>query len=137
MFKWTMDMRIDNDVIDEDHKKLISLANHILELNRPNQDAEALKQAIRELYDYVKYHFAREEVLMVKLKYAAAEEHHEKHAAIVKDMNHYLTSSHHMGEMLSNFRNLMNKWVMNHIMEEDMKFHYFMESKVDSFLKKD
>ncbi len=137
VFEWTNDMMIDNDVIDDDHRKLISIANRIIELNRPNRDAEDLKQAIRELYDYVKYHFDREEVLMRKLDYTEVDNHHLKHVAIIKDMNHYLTSSHHMGEMLSNFRVLMNKWVINHIMEEDKKFHYFMQSKVESFLRKD
>lgn len=137
MFEWTVEMRIDNAFIDDDHKKLIDIANRVIQLNHPNRNAEELKQSIRELYDYVKYHFEREEVLMYKLKYSEADAHHEKHASIIKDMNYYLTSSHHMGEMLSNFRQLMNKWVLNHIMEEDMKLHHFMESKVESFLKKD
>jgi len=136
VFEWTIDMRIDNGLVDEDHKALIGIANQVIELNRPNRDADKLKQAIRELYDYVKYHFVREEELMRKIKYAEVDSHHEKHEAIIKEMNHYLTSSHHMGEMLSNFRQLMNKWVINHIMEEDKKLHYFMESRVESFLKK-
>ncbi len=137
MFKWTIDMRIDNDLIDEDHKKLIEIANRVIALNRPTEDAEELKQAIRELYDYVKYHFAREVVLMKDLGYELVNEHQEKHKAIIGDMNHYLTSSRYMGEMLSNFRQLMNKWVINHIMEEDKKFHRFMETKAKDFLRKD
>ena len=137
MFKWTIDMRIDNGLIDDDHKKLIEIANRVIAFNRPNEDAEELKQAIRELYDYVKYHFAREVVLMRDLEYELVDEHQEKHKAIINDMNHYLTSSRYMGEMLSNFRQLMNKWVINHIMEEDKKFHRFMEAKANDFLRKD
>ena len=137
MFEWTIDMRIDNDVIDEDHKKLISLANKVMELNHPNRDAEELKVVIRELYEYVQYHFNREEALMSKLEYGAVEEHQQKHEAIITEMNQYLTSSRHMGEMLSNFRQLMNKWVISHIMDEDKKFQHFMASQVDSFQKKD
>jgi len=137
MFKWTADMRIDNGPIDDDHKKLIEIANCVLELTRPNSDSEKLKQAIRELYDYVKYHFSREENLMKKLKYSETEDHQRKHEAIIKEMNHFLTSSHHMAEMLSNFRQLVNKWVIQHIMVEDKKLHFFMESKADLLLKKD
>ena len=68
-FKWTKEMRIDDGQIDADHKKLISIANRILTLEQPGKNAEVLKQLIRELYDYVVYHFAREEDLMKKLEY--------------------------------------------------------------------
>ncbi len=132
MFVWTQVMSIDNGFIDEDHKKLIEIANRVVELHHPNRDAEELKQAIRDLYDYVKYHFQREEDLMAQIKYPGAEAHHQKHEEIVKDMNHYLTTSHHMGEMLENFRTLMNKWVLNHIMDEDIQLHEFMISKESS-----
>ena len=129
MFKWTPSMQVDDGPIDADHQHLISLANRVLELDRPNRDAEALKQIIRQLYDYVKTHFLREEGLMQKFGYPELEAHKLKHAAIVKEMNQYLTSSHHMAEMLSNFRHLVNKWVVNHIMEEDLKIHRFLKHK--------
>jgi len=129
VFKWTSDMSIDNGFIDEDHKKLIDIANRVVQLNHPNRHAEELKQAIRELYDYVKYHFDREEIFMQEIQYPHTDAHHQKHEAIVKDMNHYLTTSHHLGEMLDNFRILMNKWVLNHIMDEDIQLREFMASK--------
>ncbi len=126
MFKWNSDLCIDNGFIDEDHKKLLEIANRVLDLNHPNREAEELKRAIRELYDYVKYHFDREEELMKEIEYPGTESHHLKHEIIVKEMNQYLTSSHHMAEMLSNFRTLMNKWVLYHIMDEDKKLKEFM-----------
>ncbi len=129
MFEWTRELSIDNGFIDEDHKKLIDIANRVVQLNHPNRDAEELKQAIRELYDYVKYHFQREEDFMQEIQYPEAEAHHQKHEDIVKEMNHYLTASHHMGEMLDNFRTLMNKWVLHHIMDQDIQLHEFMISK--------
>jgi len=129
MFEWTSDMSIDHGFIDEDHQKLIDIANQVLKLQHPNRDAEELKQVIRELYDYVKYHFKREEEFMQEIQYTGTADHHQKHEVIVRDMNHYLTSSHHLGEMLDNFKTLMNKWVMHHIMDEDKKLHDFMESR--------
>jgi hemerythrin len=129
IFEWTSIMSIDNGFIDEDHKQLIELANRVVELHHPNRNAEELKQVIRELYDYVKYHFKREEDLMQKIGYPNMPIHQQKHQDIVKDMNHYLTSSHHMGEMLENFRTLMNKWVLNHIMDEDIQLGEFLVSR--------
>ena len=122
-------MSIDHGFIDEDHKKLFDIANRVDQLNHPNRRAEELKQTIRELYVYVKYHFEREELFMQEIQYPNADVHHEKHEAIVKEMNHYLTTSHHMGEMLENFRLLMNKWVLHHIMDEDIQLREFMKSR--------
>lgn len=127
-FKWTPKMQIDNGLIDEDHKQLISIANRLLELDHPNRDAEELKQIIRELYNYVTFHFAREEGLMYKFKYPEIEAHREKHKAIINDMNFHLTSSHHMADVLIHFKDLVNKWVINHIMEEDKKIHKYLQS---------
>ncbi len=129
MFKWTPDMQIDNGQIDEDHQRLIAIANRVIELNHPAHDTEELKQVIRNLYDYVKDHFNREEQFMHKLGYPEVDVHQEKHAIIIADMNQYLTKSHHMGELLSKFRQLVNKWVINHIMEEDKKTHHFIKAQ--------
>lgn len=129
MFQWNSDMAIDHGFIDEDHKNLIEIANRVESLNHPNRDAEELKQTIRELYDYVQFHFDREEKFMSEINYPYLDEHNRKHGAIVKEMNQYLTSSHHLGEMLENFKTLMNKWVFHHIMEEDGKLRTFLESQ--------
>ncbi|MCF7827103.1 MAG: hemerythrin family protein, partial [Candidatus Marinimicrobia bacterium] len=112
--------------IDEDHKKLIDIANRVAELNHPDQDAEALKLAIRQLYDYVQYHFKREEAQMREIQYPAADSHHAIHEQIIKDMNHTLTSSQHMADMLNRFKSLMHEWVIQHIMSEDKKLREFM-----------
>ncbi len=68
-FKWTKEMRIDDGQIDADHKKLISIANKVLTLEQSSKRADELKQLIQDLYEYVKYHFAREEDLIQKLEY--------------------------------------------------------------------
>ena len=136
-FEWTKKMQIDKGQIDTDHKELLSIANRVLKLNRPKRDAEELKQAIRELYDYVQDHFSREEALMQQWEYPEFDAHHQKHDLIIREMNHCLTSSHHMGELLNNFRTLVNDWVIIHILEEDNKIRVFRESTVKARTKKD
>jgi len=136
-FEWAKEMQIDKGQIDADHKELLSIANRVLNLNRPKRDAEELKQVIRELYNYVQYHFSREEALMEKWEYPELDAHHKKHDLIIREMNHCLTSSHHMGELLNNFRTLVNDWVITHILEEDKKIRVFREAKAKSRSKKD
>jgi len=130
MFVWTPSMQIDGGQIDADHQTLITIANRVLVLDHPNQQTEALKLLIQELYDYAKYHFNREETFMRRLGYPDWEAHHAKHGAIIKEMNHYLTSAHHLSDLLNNFQELVEKWVIQHIMAEDRKIHAFMEAKL-------
>ena len=126
MFEWKSEMAVDNGQVDADHKELFRLANCVLEIDQPRQDIEILKQLIYDLYDYVKFHFSREEDLMRKIGYPELEDHKQKHQFIIADMNHYLKRSHHLGEVLSGFRQLVNRWVVTHIMEEDKKIQTFM-----------
>ncbi len=126
MFEWTQKMRIDGGPIDEDHKQLLAIANHVLDLNHPSQDVEELKVAIRDLYEYVKDHFKREENLMQELEYPDREVHEEKHQEIIKVMNGALTQSLHMTALLGNFKDIMNAWVVDHIMTEDKKIQAFI-----------
>ncbi len=67
MFEWTPDMQIDNGLIDEDHKQLFIIANRVFEIDHPNKDVEDLKLAIRELYDYVQYHFGTRRKLYARI----------------------------------------------------------------------
>jgi len=129
LFEWTTDMQVDEGLIDEDHKELLSIANRVLGLERPNQDAEDLKLSIRELYDYVRYHFQREENFMRESGYPDMDEHYKKHQVIIKDMNNALSQSHHMGDLLENFRQIVYRWVVSHIMKEDKKIQAFIQSQ--------
>ena len=136
-FKWTKEMRIDDGQIDADHKKLISIANKVLTLEQSSKRADELKQLIQDPYEYVKYHFAREEDLMQKLEYPDIKNHHTKHENIIQAMNLFLANAQNMDEILVNFRKLVSKWVIDHIMNEDKKLQRFMDAKVKAFLKKD
>ena len=136
-FKWTKEMRIDDGQIDADHKKLISIANKVLTLEQSSKRADELKQLIQDLYEYVKYHFAREEDLMQKLEYPDMKSHQTKHENIILAMNLFLANAQNMDEILVNFRKLVSKWVIDHIMNEDKKLQRFMDAKVKAFLKKD
>ncbi|MCF7823928.1 MAG: hemerythrin family protein [Candidatus Marinimicrobia bacterium] len=126
MFEWTEDLQVDKGLIDKDHKELLSIANRVLNPEQSEKDPEELKQAIRELYDYVDYHFKHEEALMHECEYPDMGEHFKKHQLIIKDMNATLTKSRTMGELLDNFRKILYGWVISHIMKEDKKIQAYL-----------
>jgi len=129
MFQWNREMSIDDGFIDADHQKLIEIANRIAALDPLDYDQEELKQAVRELYDYIRYHFTREVNFMQDIGFDGMQSHQKAHRRIVKEMNHHLTHAHHMGEMLENFQTLMETWIMEHIMVEDIKLRDFLRTR--------
>lgn len=130
-FTWTSDLLIDGGPIDNDHKALIDIGNRVYQLSHPNEQSDELRTAIRELYDYTKYHFKREEAFMTKVDYPNWREHFQKHRRIVENMNHILVQSHNMKEVLDNFVELMNIWIMDHIQQEDRKLGKFLADHED------
>ena len=132
LFTWTPEMKVDDGQIDGDHQELIAIANRMFNFKNPNREAEEIKQVIRELYDYVNFHFTREEAFMTKIGYPQKEAHMEKHAIIITEMNQQLTSAHHMGEILGSFKALVNRWILDHIMEEDMQIKHFLANRPEA-----
>lgn len=133
VFEWTPEMKIDNGQIDDDHQKLLSIANRILDVEHPKWDVEELRLAIQELFDYTEHHFTREEKMMRQIGYPEVDAHLEKHKSIIHEMGRRLTISRNMNDILSNYRKIMDEWVISHIMEEDKKIRQFMESSLWGF----
>lgn len=126
MFEWDSSMRIDGGPIDEQHKHLLKIANEIMSMNGHNLDVDKLKSLIIELYDYVKHHFEDEEKLMEKIGYPNLEEHKRLHSEIIDDMNFHLTNPKDIKAILVNFRRLVTRWLIDHILKEDRLIHAHM-----------
>lgn len=79
--EWENSFSVDNDEIDEQHKKLFNIINEVGNyLNSDDESASlAINKAINELIDYTDYHFRLEENLMLSMEYPRIEEHIEQH----------------------------------------------------------
>jgi len=127
-FIWKTEYEIDGDIIDWEHKKLFDLANEVIKIDRLKGHEAEFKEAVEELYKYVQYHFSHEEELMKARDYELLEAHKKKHALIIAEMNHHVQFAEHMTRLLSNFRQLAYRWVVEHILVEDVKFRDFLRA---------
>src|SRR3954451_22518317 len=72
---WRDAMSIDNGLIDEDHKSLISLVNAVDEV-QPGREMRGRIAAILEQLDaYTRVHFEREERLQIKAHFIYSDAH--------------------------------------------------------------
>ena len=118
---WNDSLKIGHAVIDEDHRRLVAIANDVIGVKDPARELDTLKKAIHALADYMKGHFDREEAYQAAIGFKQADEHKAKHQAIIAEMNAMLRTSRDMVVLRDKLISLVKTWVMAHIVQEDMK----------------
>ena len=126
---WKREYSIDNGLIDQQHKQLLELANHVLAINDPVAEVAELRDNVKELFHYMEYHFDAEEQFMKEMDYPDLEQHQAIHAQLVHDMNQLLKSARDYAELLQSLKPVMKSWVLKHIQEEDSKIGIFLKEK--------
>ncbi len=131
IFKWSSDLETGIKSIDEQHKKLFSIANSFYNAMKEGKGREVIKDIVRELLDYSKYHFQTEESYFKKYDYPEFEEHKKEHDFFVnkvKEILKELEEGKTISVTISTY-NFLVSWVKNHIMKTDMKYRDFLLSK--------
>ena len=83
---WTPQMSVGNLILDGDHRYLFALVN-IVELCLNNTGARHhLRPAVEHLMEYTREHFAREEKLQIRVRFAKYGEHRAEHEEIMEQL---------------------------------------------------
>ena len=128
LIEWKSEYQLGNQTIDNEHEQLFNLANQIFTLEKSDDVVEKIKPILYELYDYMDYHFNREEVLMRQIAYTEIEGHQQKHQEIIKALNKILKSSQGYDELTDRLSTVMVKWLLQHILKEDFKLKPLLKS---------
>lgn len=128
-FKWEDEYCIGLELVDNDHKKLFSLANNTWELAKKGEDLQKVRDAVTALYDYVQYHFSHEEEFMKQLDYNKLSEHKKLHSETLHKMNMIMHNTKDIDMVVYKFKRLIVSWVLEHLLTEDMKIKEFSERK--------
>lgn len=142
--QWRDKMSIGSRVLDEDHKRLIDILNTFEQMTKNGAQFDALDQTFQELADYTREHFAREEKVQEEIDYPLRKTHQEQHRAVVawllKTYKSYkarrraaeskgITCDHEIYEELLS---ILNTWLMNHILQEDMKLKPHLQRHLET-----
>lgn len=125
---WTDAIKVGVDAIDKDHQQLVSLLNRIM---RRSSDEDDFDGIIKELIDYTRYHFRREEAIMEVCGYPALERHHRLHQSLVAQASEQAEKwfNDRSEESRNKLRTFLRKWLFDHILEEDTKIVSFTKGK--------
>ena len=119
-FLWTDDLSTGNELIDGDHRKLISMVNALFESMARGQANEIISKVLNNLIIYTKEHFGREEAEMTRIRYAASISHKSQHAKLIKQVAE-LKVSLDAGKKINvlEVSSFLSDWLRHHILTVD------------------
>lgn len=130
--QWEQKLDLGYPLIDGHHKKLVSLINEFGDLlSEPNEKYKiSVGKVLKSLIDYTIYHFAEEEKIMQKYKYANLKEHKNVHENFVNELKSRLIQIL-QGDMEkgSEFYTFLWNWLFEHIAVTDKKWATHIREK--------
>ena len=117
-------------IIDDDHKKLLSLINNLqTAVLYPTGEAFE-RQALTELVDYTKYHFRREEEMMRDNGYPNFESHKQEHEQMIAKVGEFMEDYERNQEgAIHGLIQFLKSWLIGHINGTDQEYAPFLHEK--------
>ena len=127
---WDDSLSVGIEAIDQDHKKLLSLINNLQTSVLYPTGESFERQALSELVDYTKYHFAREEKLMQENGYPDFEPHKQQHEQMISKVVSYMEAYEQDREgTVDELTGFLKTWLINHIAGTDKQYSQFLRDK--------
>jgi hemerythrin len=121
--QWHDDYSVGIESLDNDHKKLINLLNQFTTAYDYAMSEDFEREALNDLIAYTKYHFEREEALLVEHSYADVEAHKKQHKAMIAQVEIFVTLYDEKGhDALSEVSSFLKQWLINHINGTDKEY---------------
>jgi hemerythrin-like metal-binding protein len=112
--------------IDDQHKMLFVITSRLQDAIKIRRGEAIIAKTFTELIDYTRYHFSVEEQEMDKNNYVGIAIHRQFHKKLIDTIKDTLLrirkgESYNPIELLR----FLNTWLIDHILEKDMKFSKF------------
>jgi hemerythrin len=128
---WKDEFVVDEGIIDDDHKFLVSTLNEIIGELNDGATRGAFLARVRELRDFAILHFRREERLQQAAAYPDFAHHRIEHDVLVEQLDTMICRTELLphGEPVVDVRGLRSffyRWILGHIIESDLKIRPFV-----------
>ena len=109
-------------MIDNDHRKLINMANAFFEALANGQGNDVQSKVLNNLIVYTREHFGREEAEMQRINYASSAAHKNEHTKLIQQVGELKAKLDSGGKLNAvTIYNFLSDWLRNHILLVDKK----------------
>ena len=128
LLTWYDSFSVGIEKIDDQHKKFFELVNDVYSAMETNKGSAAIDQILKELQDYVVYHFNTEESWMETCNYPEIEDHRRIHREAVMEVNKLILQYQQVKkEILFDLLKFLSDWIRRHILEIDRKYIPYLQ----------
>jgi hemerythrin-like metal-binding protein len=128
LIEWNDTYSIGIQIIDVQHKKFFSIINILFDAMKEGKGEELVDSVLKELQDYVIYHFHSEESWMKMCNYPYIDKHIIEHQEAIKKVNK-LVMEYERGnqDVIIEMLKFLSTWLQEHILETDRKYIPFLK----------
>lgn len=124
MFKWKVEYETGNQVVDEQHKRLFSIADKAYELLKNDlyiDKYDRIIEIINELKDYTIFHFKSEEEYMIKTGFRKFLSHKVEHDDFIAKLEEVDLRSvdDNQNQYVKELLEFVFNWISEHILIKD------------------
>ena len=129
-FVWQDTLSIQVAAMDDHHKRLIEMANAVIEHLQGSTNHDSLIKAFDAMVDYAHYHFAAEEKLLALYDYPGTGDHCKKHGDLIRQVNEYKERLRN-GDVpdRASFLRFFESWLLRHVLDDDRKYGVFLNAR--------
>ncbi|MBX7490211.1 bacteriohemerythrin [Helicobacter turcicus] len=128
MIEWSDSYSVHNAHIDAQHKKLFELAKQAYIMLNHQVTPGEIREILAEFCNYIKEHFSDEEQYMEKIGYPEIANHKKIHNELTKSLVMLIKNVKNVNDMKEKLHIIAKKWLLDHILKEDMKIEKFRRS---------
>ena len=127
---WGEDLEFGVPAIDNEHKRLMELANQVYTMVKTEDDPKVLMAAFSELREYASRHFTQEEEFMVRMDYPETVDHRRQHQIFIERLD-ALAKDYRTGAPIRGIDviGLLGNWWQSHIKGSDGKVAQFAAAR--------
>lgn len=128
-YKWTEELSVGISEMDRHHIKLFDIMNSLRKAMSQGTAGEDLPHIIKEMLDYTKFHFDREEQLMASAGYSGLDVQKMAHQAFIAKVEEFQVKADEPGMAIFVVMDVFDtagEWLMNHIAVMDKQYAQFL-----------
>jgi hemerythrin len=124
MSTWNASLAVGHTVIDEQHRKLFSHADDLIDAMLKGRGSAEMKPLFDFLRDYCRDHFATEEKLMAATRYLQSSTHgalHREFERQFKELEEMMAEQGATSLVVLGAKDLIRGWLVTHVGTVDVK----------------
>ncbi len=131
--KWSDELSVDVDHIDDQHKELIAIANELIKAVSLGQKEEILDDILKRLREYTVFHFNSEEELMSQVRYKKRGDHALEHERLKRRVKEYQRTLYKKENLTTKaVLEFIKGWLLKHILTFDRDLARFIHENETS-----